>query len=318
MSLTAYKILAGVIIFITSLAAVIYPLKIRAYPKHNNMLELGDAFASGIFLGAALFHMLPDATKNFVAVLGNLNYPLAEFFCAGGFLLLLFFERMASKDSHDNHNHSPSPIPYVIAIIIIIHSLIEGAVLGIYTTFASTAIIFLAIIMHKGSESFALAVILNRSHLSMRHVLTLIIIFSFMTPLGIMAGTILTFYLKFTAVQFITAAFEAFAAGTFLYMSTLHHINHHEREHNGEGLREFFVLLLGLVLMGGDCVCFALAFLKGLGSCQSRSFSARSAEKTSTSPPRVLFFSSSLRECEKKEKQDQSLRPFGLFLFCGF
>lgn len=246
MSLIIYKLLAGIAIFITSLIAVIYPLRARAHPTHHLLLELGDAFASGIFLGAALFHMLPEATRVFTQDLGKVSYPLAELFCASGFLLLLFFERL-SGDSEEGHHRTT--IPYVVTLIIIIHSLIEGTALGINTTLATTSIIFVAIFAHKSSESFALAIILNRSLLSLKHIWALVIIFSLMTPLGIVLGTSVTLFLHLEKGQLIAAGINAFAAGTFLYMSTLHHINHHQRSHEGEGMIEFVALLAGLMIM---------------------------------------------------------------------
>lgn len=246
MSLVTYKILAALLIFITSLLAVAYPLRVRAKPTHHRLLELGDALASGIFLGAALFHMLPDAQQDFTRALGVMNYPLSELFCALGFLLLLFCERLSGNSTH---NHQSTQVPYIFAVIIIIHSLIEGAVLGVNTTFATTAIIFLAIIAHKSSESFALAVTLNRSSLTLKHTLIIIFIFSLMTPLGVALGTGLSLSLHLKTGLLLTAGFNAFAAGTFLYMSTLHHINHHQRSHEGEGFVEFFALLAGLCVM---------------------------------------------------------------------
>lgn len=247
MSLILYKAMAGILIFLTSLAAVIYPLKKHANPVHHRALELGDAFSSGIFLGAALFHMLPDATQGFFDVLGNIHYPLAELFCAFGFLLLLFLERLPEKED----KHKALRLPYFIAIIIIIHSLIEGLALGVNNTIATATIIFLAIIAHKCSESFALAITLNRMQLSFKHVLALIIVFCLTTPLGIAAGTTLNLFLQLKTGMLLTAGFNAFAAGTFLYMSTLHHINHHHKLQDGEGLSEFFALLIGLCVMAG-------------------------------------------------------------------
>ena len=247
MSLIFYKTLAALLILITSLIAVAYPIKLRASAKHHPFLELADAFASGIFLGAALFHMLPDAVKEFRLYLGENPYPLAELCCATGFLILLFLERLSQ--------HAPlvkksvHAVPYMIAVILIIHSLIEGAVLGINTTFATAAVIFVAIIAHKSSESFALAVILNRSQLTLTRIIVIVSLFSIMTPLGIIFGTTLTEFLQFKIVGLITAGFNAFAAGTFLYMSTLHHLNHHHRLNEAESLREFFFLLIGLTIM---------------------------------------------------------------------
>lgn len=244
MSLILYKIVAASLIFFISLLSVIYPLKTRAYPSHHWALELGDAFASGIFLGAALFHMLPDAMNAFSLTLQHSTYPIAELICAAGFMLLLFFERL----SGNAHQHG-SGIPFVIAIIIIIHSFIEGTTIGINTTLATASIITLAIIVHKSSESFTLAMTLIRSQLLLRPTLLVIAIFALMTPLGIALGTTLTFYLHEQTGLLLTAGFNAFAAGTFLYMSTLHHINHHQRSHEGEGLVEYFALVMGLGLM---------------------------------------------------------------------
>lgn len=245
-SLIAYKIIAGILIFITSLVAVIYPIKVRARPEHRPSLEAADAFASGIFLGAALFHMLPDAISVFSTTLGNTDYPLAELFCAFGFLILLFLERLSKCLPHAKN--SMNALPYMITLILVIHSLIEGAVLGINTTLETASIIFLAIIVHKSSESFALAVILNPTQLALKHIILIVSLFSLMTPLGILLGTMLT-SIELRSTQLLTAGFNAFAAGTFLYMSTLHHINHHERMHESENLFEFLFLLVGIVIM---------------------------------------------------------------------
>jgi len=247
-TLLLYKIIAGVLIFLTTLLAIIYPIKTRSLPKHNRALELTDAFASGIFLGTALFHMLPDAIKDFSTLTFANQYPLAEILCAAGFLILLFMERLSHYFSNPK-NHAMT-ISYMLALILIVHSLIEGAVLGVNSTFATAAIIFIAIIAHKGSESFALAIVLNRSQLSLTRIIYLIAIFSLMTPLGIVLGAILENSFKTTTGALFTASFNAFAAGTFLYMSTLHHINHHQHQHEKEGLIEFAALLAGLVIMG--------------------------------------------------------------------
>lgn len=241
MSLIFYKSIAGLLIFITSLISVAYPIQMRAHPGHHPFLESADAFASGIFLGAALFHLLPDAISDF-SLLGNTGYPFAELFCALGFLLLLFLERLSQR----NTLHFTAP--YFIAIILIIHSLIEGAALGANTTFAAASILFVAIIAHKSSESFALAVILNRSELALKPIIAIVSLFSVMTPIGIAIGTMMTSHLEFRTGQYLAAGFNAFAAGTFLFMSTLHHINHHHN-HDKESLSEFGFLLTGLVVM---------------------------------------------------------------------
>jgi len=68
----------------------------------------------------------------------------------------------------------------MLAVILVIHSLIEGAALGVNATFSTASVIFVAIIAHKGSESFALAVILNRSQLSLKAVMITILIFALM------------------------------------------------------------------------------------------------------------------------------------------
>lgn len=248
-SLIFYKMIAAFLIFITSLISVIYPIRVRALPKHKPSLEAADAFSSGIFLGAALFHMLPDAIEGFSETLGNIHYPIAELFCAGGFLILLFLERVSQCLPHAKK--TAHALPYMLALILIIHSLIEGTALGINTTFETAFVIFLAVIAHKSSESFALAVILNPSQLSLKRIIFIVTIFSLMTPLGIALGTVMTDRLSFESGGLITAGFNAFAAGTFLYMSTLHHINHHKRMHDTENLTEFMFLLTGLVVMAG-------------------------------------------------------------------
>lgn len=247
MTLVLYKAIAAVLIFLISIATVVYPLKKKMALKHTESVELGEALASGIFLGAAFFHMLPEALKMFDNLYGPLAYPTPEAICVSGFLLLLFLERLSLMNETIRLKNS---IPYILAIILIIHALTEGAALGIGSTFSEGLMIFIAIIGHKGSESFALCVALLRHELPFRHVLLIIAFFSLMTPLGISLGAAINQLAFARNGELAAAIFNSFAAGTFLYISTLHHIHFHKHAKDAQGMIEFGCLVFGVAAMG--------------------------------------------------------------------
>lgn len=245
-----YSILAILAIFLVSIATAIYPLKklkIKHEIDHAESFELGEALASGIFLGVAFFHMLPAAINTFQHLFVDIHYPIAEAICLGGFSILLFLERLSlSRGTFQ----SPNIVPYMLAFILIIHSLTEGAALGISGTGSEAIMLFIAIIAHKSSDSFVLCMILMRYHFPFWRIMTIITIFSLMTPLGVGLGIFFNLYHPVLGGQLAEAIFEAFAAGTFLYIATLHHLRFHQRIEEAQSLLEFSCLMMGLVIMG--------------------------------------------------------------------
>ncbi len=245
MTLIDYKIIAALLIFLASIVTVIYPLRDKDKVKRDDSLELGEALASGIFLGVAFFHMLPSAVTIFSHLYPQTTYPIAEAVCVSGFLLLLLLERLSLSTTL----LSPATtIPYILALILIIHSLTEGAALGI-GNLAEATVLFIAIIAHKGSASFALCMTLLRYHLSMKRIIILLGLFSLMTPIGIALGTWMTFYTASSGGKLAAGIFNAFAAGTFIYISALHHIRFHQRIGETQGLIEYAFLTLGIIAM---------------------------------------------------------------------
>lgn len=242
MILVYYKAIAAVLIFIISLAIALYPLKKERKLKHSESAELGEALASGIFLGAALFHMLPEATQIFAHLYPGFDYPLAEVICVFGFLLLLLLERFSLASTSIQSRNS---IPYILTLILVIHALTEGAALGIGTTLSETLMLAIAIIAHKGSESFALCVVLLKHNLPLKRIMLIVVFFSLMTPLGVGFGTVIDQFALAKDDALIAGIFNAFAAGTFLYISTLHHVHFHQHERDAQGLLEFASLAAG-------------------------------------------------------------------------
>jgi len=244
-----YKIAAALIIFISSLVAVIYPIRTHLSRPHSESLEMGEAFASGIFLGVAFFHMLPASIASFHRLWGTVNYPVAELICVLGFISLLFLERLALVTHCDKET---TGIPYILTLMLMIHSLIEGCALGINATFTESLMIFIAIMAHKGSASFALCVTLLRHHISLRNIFAIVLFFALATPVGIFLGTTLDALSYLEKGQLLEAIFNAFATGSFFYMATLHHVRFHQRTaEKMHGMLEFLFLVIGLGLMAG-------------------------------------------------------------------
>jgi len=246
-TLIIYKSVAALLIFLVSAATALYPLKKKTF-QHAATVAAGEALASGIFLGAAFFHMLPDSIRLFAHIYGSVAYPIPEAICVSGFLLLLLLERLALGKSSIQSTRS---IPYILAVILIIHAVIEGAALGIGATLSEAVMLFIAILAHKGSESFALCMALLRHQLPLRRITMITIFFALMTPIGIGLGTVINLLTFARNGELAAAVFNAFAAGTFLYISTLHHIHFHKHEkEDAQGLLEFVSLVSGTVIMG--------------------------------------------------------------------
>lgn len=246
MTILLVKIAAALLILGVSLAAGLRPLRLAYQRPGHKIFELGEALGGGIFLGIGLFHMLPDAEQTLHKVFPQAGYPFANLMCAAGFVILLFLEKIALRRSKTD---SLTAVPYVLPLVLSVHALIEGTALGINVSLANVLIIFIAIIVHKGSESFALATNLGRSGLIVKKALPLFLLWACMSPLGVATGSVMASTIMGQNGQVVAAIFNAFAAGTFLYIATLHKASHICASEHGNHLQEFLLLLLGLAIM---------------------------------------------------------------------
>jgi zinc transporter 1/2/3 len=243
-TLVFYQLIAALLIFAISIVTAFFSLRKKQKISQTEPAQAGEAFASGVFLGTALFHLLPDASRLFGNYYPNTSYPLAEAICAGAFLMMLFLERLSIVAPVINTRRS---IPYILTFILCIHALTEGAALGISVTLSEVTMLFLAIVAHKASESFALCIALLRGNLPQPRTIMIVGFFALMTPIGIALGSAM---LNTNDSALTAAWFNAFAAGTFLYISTLHHVHFHEHTEDAQGLLEFCSLALGVGAMG--------------------------------------------------------------------
>ncbi|MGE3919826.1 MAG: ZIP family metal transporter [Gammaproteobacteria bacterium] len=248
MSLYAYKLYGSLAIWLITLGAGIKPFRTRSVTDSASP-AIAEAFASGIFLGASLFHMLPDAVMEFKEIYPTSTYPIANLLCVFGFVVLLFLEKVVFRFIELSHAFRMSVLSLALAGILSIHAAIEGLAFGINTTIATISIIFIAIIAHKGSESFALATMLQKTHFNRKKNLSIFLIFSMITPMMIGVGSWLASLFRSEVSILLQAIFNALAAGSFLYIATLHlTVKHYDHQTNR--VAHFLSLLFGLLIMG--------------------------------------------------------------------
>ena len=193
--------------------------------------------------------MLPEAHEGFEQAIPTSHYPFASLFCVIGFMALLMLDKISILCSRAaDPNQSKHLLAYALTLAISIHAFIEGAALGVNTTLATVSIIFIAILAHKGSESFSLATTLSRSPLSLTRVNILFLSFAMVTPIGIALGSVVSHHFVSTSGVLATAFFNALAAGTFLYIATMHNLKEYLL-HGTRHAMNFTCMVLGLTIM---------------------------------------------------------------------
>ena len=247
MDLLTLKVLSAVAIIAVGLAGGMIPIYARRFKNSRGFFSLGNAFAGGIFVGAGLIHLLPDGMEKLEPIS---DYPIAGLLAALGLALLLLIDRVvfSHHDLEDSASSGAGHYPYVLTIVLSVHSIIAGTSLGLETHYSTTVVILLAIVFHKGSASFALMVSLTNAGMGAGKQKRVLGLFVLMTPFGLLLGTLASAALSGNTATLIEGAFDALAAGTFLYVAVLDIIDEELSSEEGK-FAKFCLILFGIAFM---------------------------------------------------------------------
>ena len=251
--LTRIKWLYFVAILICVFASGLVPFMQPNTVRKSSGLAKREAFTSGVFLALALTMMLPSAFLGFQHALPTIKYPIASAIAIVAFLTLLAVEHLtghfvSGSQQIEDECRTPAIVPIILTAMIAMPSFFLGAALGISDPYAAS-LIFIAIILHKGTAAFALALTMVRSTLTRTQGISLLLCFALTTPAGILAGGLAGRYVGDEALL-IKAIVLSLGAGTFLYMGTLHELKRTPLIEHCCNLSCFLWMIAGLVITG--------------------------------------------------------------------
>ena len=238
------KIISLLLILTVTLLAGFYPFFKKLKTKQSHAFPVGESLAAGVFLGAGLIHMLGDAAQDFNRL--HFDYPIAFLLAGTTFLLLLLLEHIGREVYEKKGAHS-NGFAILATLMLSIHSFLAGAALGLSGSFSVVILILLAILAHKWAASFALAVQINKSQLGFKSGTALFGLFAVMVPIGIICGASATHALA--NYPLIAPIFSSLAAGTFLYLGTLHGLERAVLVKQCCNLKQYSFVMLGFIIM---------------------------------------------------------------------
>lgn len=258
--LTQFQLFSLIAILLVTAAGGWLPLSRPEEAKRQDGFPLGKPFACGVFLALSLVMMLPSSIHLLAKAYPKAPIPLTPVVAASVFLLLLFMEHreeeLTAKGRRADDLTSPT-IPIIMTVMIAIPSFLLGTALGVSGT-VQAVMVFLAIIAHKGTAGFALAVKMVRSTLKRSRIFALYTFFALSTPLGIVVGENAQEYLSRHEMLEIKGFVLAAASGVFLYLSTTHGLRDNPlivqcRQHRGFiAMSAGFLLTVGVRLLMGE------------------------------------------------------------------
>lgn len=275
------------LIMLVSLLGGCLPLLSRI---SHSRLQFYLSASAGVMLGAAFFHVMPDAIE-------YAGEKCFGWWMALGVVGLFCIERFIAPHSHevdgnghshhhhhDHHHHShehkehavgvkepraaaPAVAGWMAVLGLTIHTFMNGFGLAgavragldsghIDLNQAVMAVcpglaLFLAILVHKPADALAITTVLSRKGVSHRRLSLVQFCFAAMIPIGAAVFVLCTRNNVSLAIRNqLTGAALAFSAGTFLFIA-LSDLLPEVQFHKHDRLRLFATLIAGVALMGG-------------------------------------------------------------------
>ena len=249
--LTAFQWFCLFSILAASFAGGFYPQFRQDAARSDSGFPMGEAFTAGVFMALALTLMMPSSFHLLQTEFPKLDYPITSLIVIGTFFFLLALEqishRVEERLAGGAAELSPPTIPLIMTAMIAIPSFFLGTALGVSETGAAI-FIFVAIMVHKSSAAFALALKMVRSTMTRGQVWLAFSLFAFSTPVGIVVGQRIHELLGPHTLNTVKGIILGLAAGTFLYMATVHEFRRAPMIANCNTLKGFGVMLAGFLI----------------------------------------------------------------------
>jgi len=246
MSLEVVKLVGAVAIFVVGFIGALVARRMTEQPGDGSALSIANCLAGGIFIAAGLIHVLPDSQSQLAVAFPSISYPLFGLLATASFALMLLIDQVGHQASAKEQNSVVSAA--VLFLVLSIHSIITGFALGIENQSVAAVALLIAVLAHKGTASFALALKVSPVSEKARQFLGRMIAFSLTTPVGVLLGLWLLNQLSGSKGPMMEGLFDALAAGTFLYVAIFEILSQEFRKH-GHVNAKLVAMILGATLM---------------------------------------------------------------------
>ncbi len=237
----------------------------------HSRLQLYLSLSAGVMLGAAIFHVMPDAMKLAEESFGWwMALGVVGLFCIERFLAPHSHEvssKLENEHEHEpgcehDHEHraAPAVAGWMAVLGLTLHTFMNGVALaGAVKADMDKAVpmwllpglaLFLAVFLHKPADALAISTVLARKGVNGRKIALVQFGFASMIPVGAAAFLITQGHLDESMRTALTGAALAFSAGTFFFIA-LSDVLPEVQFHSHDRIPLALALVLGVLLMGG-------------------------------------------------------------------
>ena len=273
------KIISLIIIFFEGLIFGIMPNYINYCKTNLSFMGYVSSFAGGLFLGISLFHILPESYEKYNKI------PISFFFSFITFSFIFYIDKIKFnskknqfnnileenlltnqiekvknfenvQEDNDNNNIFHNKINkidlktnqtnFLFLFALGFHAIFEGISIGASNEYKILITLLIGLLADKWAEGLSLGITLVKSNIKFKNYLIMIIIFSLMSPIGILIGLLATL----SESKIIEAIFLGMTSGTFIYISICDILIEEfiEEESNNKNIKFLFFILGGIFI----------------------------------------------------------------------